>query len=1311
MLTTIDPCNIVFNMKEGSFKSPGNGSSYYNDLSCTYSAIAPQGKITVLAFDIFKLQEDPLCRFDVLKVYNGLSSEDQYIAMLCGYDVPESVVSLGREMLVTFKSDEMLSYEGFQASFVFLDESNIPRTSDCNLPEHSDTVPPYHGEESSPVPHSHTAVLQCNEGFKPEEPLNSQCTDGSFEPPLICIKGESFLQRRYILPHLTSTLEPVIYNLGFMDTDLANTTFVRVQTSTGRNLGNFYGGVINTFQHSLPEAFGQTWERSTLEVQSTGNVHLYISTTNFTNQFLGYPIDWLGTDYLISTSPPNPSSSIIVTATEVDTKLSVFFPSDFVLDNIMYSFEEDLRRTLSELQSFSIKTPFDPSGTYIKASKPVAVMMELRSEDRNKLKSCSSSFYVPPISSWGTSYSFAASPNSNISFSITAAYDFTMVTVIPQPESCGEGEYNLMLGSWSKKDFNNYIGCRIEVVSNQSVLVLMTEYSNVNICNTMVVPSKERAVKGIPGVPVFVSDDQASTNLKVWVSNGEYQSLQVDGDHSYTWEVIGEESPNGTIVETRVEQGYHVVSSTSEEARLLITVDKKLYAAHEESKEGTTVCPFDRLYYSGVELTFYATLPGRTAQSIEVCETTSSSKISLALRNCTDNSWEEPVLVACYSSEDVPTELERIANTTVTEENVDEIASEVALITSQTEDLTPTEVDNAADSLEAIVETGSTSPDVTDSVIGTVSNLMEIEEDTLANAGETSTVVVSLEQQVSNVQQNSDNFTEVVDNVGVKAVKIDPTITKAITFANLSPAKGNNDGDFYGDLTDEKTVLFNEEKEVKDENIVSSLYLPPKILQLAEEADPNNTRLPISFLIYKDSRLFQTQMSEEIVEGGMTIREDIFSQVITATVEIEDLVIDNLSSEDAVIARFATADVLGGSDIVLNRTCVFWVVGEDFGTGKWSDDGCYTNTTASDNGTETVCHCTHLTSFAVLFRVSHTEYEPIKSLDIITIVGTSLSVAGLTACIFTFVLVKKLRVKQPTKIHINLCLCLIGFYVSFLFGDLAIDKEPHCRNMATASHYFCLATIAWTCTEAVNMYFLFVKYSRSNNIKFFIPVSFTLCYGLPIIPTLLVYFLDDPRELKDYCFLHPGNSLYYGLLLEILIMIIFNIVMFTLVVRKVVFRPMMSMNAQSNRMEEVIARIQQFVVFWVLLGLSWTFGFLVAIPNRRTIAIEVLFCIFTSLQGFVLFFFICVKNPEIKKTFQKTTKRSFTKKTGYQMKDLPGSNSMFSLSKTDPKLQRIKSSKRQLVLDTEDAGVSISELPATDTTFTGMDLSEESQKQ
>lgn len=48
----------------------------------------------------------------------------------------------------------------------------------------------------------------------------------------------------------------------------------------------------------------------------------------------------------------------------------------------------------------------------------------------------------------------------------------------------------------------------------------------------------------------------------------------------------------------------------------------------------------------------------------------------------------------------------------VTDENVKEVSNELALLTSQTDDLSPVDVDNAAESLEAIVERGSPSPDV-----------------------------------------------------------------------------------------------------------------------------------------------------------------------------------------------------------------------------------------------------------------------------------------------------------------------------------------------------------------------------------------------------------------------------------------------------------------------------------------------------------------------------------------------------------------------------------------------------------------------
>lgn len=119
------------------------------------------------------------------------------------------------------------------------------------------------------------------------------------------------------------------------------------------------------------------------------------------------------------------------------------------------------------------------------------------------------------------------------------------------------------------------------------------------------------------------------------------------------------------------------------------------------------------------------------------------------------------------------------------------------------------------------------------------------------------------------------------------------------------------------------------------------------------------------------------------------------------------------------------------------------------------------------------------------------------------------------------------------------------------------------------------------------------------------------------------------------CFLQNGAYLYYGFLLEVLLMVIFNIIVFVLIVRRVVFRPILSSNAQKNKKKEMIARMQQFVLFFFLLGISWIFGFLAMIPNRRTYAFEVLFCVFASIQGLVLFMFITVKNPDVRKAFKK----------------------------------------------------------------------------
>lgn len=89
---------------------------------------------------------------------------------------------------------------------------------------------------------------------------------------------------------------------------------------------------------------------------------------------------------------------------------------------------------------------------------------------------------------------------------------------------------------------------------------------------------------------------------------------------------------------------------------------------------------------------------------------------------------------------------------------------------------------------------------------------------------------------------------------------------------------------------------------------------------------------------------------------------------------------------------------------------------------------------------------------------------------------------------------RTLRAKQASKIHMNLFLSLIAFYVTFLAGERSSHNPIHCRNLASAVHYFALTSVCWMSVEAVNMYLLFVKYERSN-IRHFVPIACVMAYG------------------------------------------------------------------------------------------------------------------------------------------------------------------------------------------------------------------------
>lgn len=92
---------------------------------------------------------------------------------------------------------------------------------------------------------------------------------------------------------------------------------------------------------------------------------------------------------------------------------------------------------------------------------------------------------------------------------------------------------------------------------------------------------------------------------------------------------------------------------------------------------------------------------------------------------------------------------------------------------------------------------------------------------------------------------------------------------------------------------------------------------------LFSKEQPNLTQVPISFFLYKDSRLFQTSKKPPTgsPDLNVTLREAILSQVIAATLEIDNVVVENLPPNSSVISRFQLSEVsLIGSEIKYKAT-------------------------------------------------------------------------------------------------------------------------------------------------------------------------------------------------------------------------------------------------------------------------------------------------------------------------------------------------------------------------------------------------------
>ncbi|XP_040981781.1 adhesion G-protein coupled receptor G5 isoform X2 [Aquila chrysaetos chrysaetos] len=210
-------------------------------------------------------------------------------------------------------------------------------------------------------------------------------------------------------------------------------------------------------------------------------------------------------------------------------------------------------------------------------------------------------------------------------------------------------------------------------------------------------------------------------------------------------------------------------------------------------------------------------------------------------------------------------------------------------------------------------------------------------------------------------------------------------------------------------------------------------------------------------------------------------------------------------------------------DMVLdasNATCVFWQPGAGVGsTGSWSREGCET---MHREGT-VICHCNHLTYFAVLLVPAGTlSPAQLASLTHISTIGCSLSAAA-TLCTLLLCCFSRQRLRDSTtKIHMHLLAALLLLNCSFLLSTpLATGPEGLCRATAALLHASLLCTLAWMAAEAFHLILLLVKVYNVY-IQHYLLKLCLFAWGLPTLAVVAVFVFK--RDTYGYHTIHTSEG-------------------------------------------------------------------------------------------------------------------------------------------------------------------------------------------
>ncbi|KAM6223436.1 adhesion G protein-coupled receptor G3 [Rhynchocyon petersi] len=197
----------------------------------------------------------------------------------------------------------------------------------------------------------------------------------------------------------------------------------------------------------------------------------------------------------------------------------------------------------------------------------------------------------------------------------------------------------------------------------------------------------------------------------------------------------------------------------------------------------------------------------------------------------------------------------------------------------------------------------------------------------------------------------------------------------------------------------------------------------------------------------------------------------------------------------------------------MTLSCVFW----DTTKGDWASKGCSTEHTAES----TVCHCDHLTFFALLLRPT-LDKATVKTLTLISQAGCGASMLFLILTLVFYTVLRftrqRFKSEDAPKIHVALSLSLFLLNLVFLItvGRGAQVSEAACWARGAIFHYFLLCVFTWMGLESFHLYLLVIKVFNTYYGHYYLKLSL-VGWGLPALMVIATGSADSygPYAIKD----------------------------------------------------------------------------------------------------------------------------------------------------------------------------------------------------